>query len=111
MHHDRDWKQYNQNLINRGKIHFWIQEKAWKARKIKKNGAPFIDSDEAMKALLYLRFTFSLSLRQLQGFVSCYTQVCRRMQKIRSPKLLLKKQSVTDVVLDTTGLKVYGRGE
>ena len=63
MHHDREWKYYNQNLVNRGKINFWIHEKSWLATKKKKNGSPFIYSDESIKALLYLRFTFSLSLR------------------------------------------------
>ena len=33
------------------------------------------------------------------------------MQTLNLPEHLLKKQSVTDIVLDTTGLKVYGVGE
>lgn len=124
MYHNREWKHYNQSLINRGKINFWIHEKAWNAPRIKKNGAPFIYSDEAIQAMLYLRFTFTLSLRQMQGFVQSlfamqkvtervpsYTQVCRRMQKLKLPEDLVKRQSVTDIVLDTTGLKVYGTGE
>ena len=124
MHHDREWKHYNQSLINRGKINFWINKKSWRAPRVKKNGAPFIYSDEAIKVMLYLRFTFSISLRQLQGFVSslfamqkmnekvpCYTQICRRMQKLSLLEHLLKKRSVTNIVLDTTGLKVYGVGE
>ena len=39
MHHKRDWSQYNKQLVNRGKIHFWINPKLlkkWKAKKTKK---------------------------------------------------------------------------
>ena len=43
--------------------------------------------------------------------VPCYTQLCRRMKKLSLPKELLDKKKVTDIVLDTTGLKVYGEGE
>ncbi len=85
MYHDREWKHYNQNLVNHDKINFWIHKNAWRAPKKKKNGAPFTYSDEAIKTLLYLRFTFSLSLRQLQGFVDSLFA----MQKVSERSALL----------------------
>lgn len=125
MHHKCDWSKYNKELVNRGKIHFWIKLKTeWKAPKQKKNGHPFIYTDEAIKAMLYIRFKFHLSLRELEGFfisimemsqkierVPCYSQVCRRMKNLSLPQKLMEKRNVTDIVLDTTGLKVYGAGE
>lgn len=127
MHHDRDWSKYNKELINRGKINFWIKPKtfkSWKAKRQKKNGRPFIYSEELIKVMLYIRFKYHLSLREAEGFflslkeltkwtekVPCYTQVCRRMKSLELPARLLEKKNVTDIVLDTTGLKVYGAGE
>ncbi|MGH9857187.1 MAG: IS5 family transposase [Acidobacteriota bacterium] len=124
-HHKRDWINYNKQLVNRGKIHFWIRpDTQWKGPRNKKNGHPFVYADEAIKAMLYIRFKFHLSLRELEGFfislmeicqriqkVPCYTQVCRRMKTLSLPQKLLEKRAVTDIVLDTTGLKVYGAGE
>lgn len=127
MGHERDWKQYNKRLVNRGKIHFWVCPevlKNWRADKCKKNGRPFVYSDQLMKAISYLRFKFRISLRETEGFfgsfvaamrkrlrVPSYTQICRRMKTLGLPSELLKKREVTDIVLDTTGLKVYGEGE
>lgn len=124
-HHKRDWNKYNKELINRGKIDFWIKlNSPWQAPPCKKNGHPFIYADEAIKAMLYIRFKFHLSLRACEGFflslteisqqskrVPSYTQVCRRMKTLSLPKKLLEKKNVRDIVLDTTGLKVYGAGE
>jgi len=123
----RDWKQYNKQLVNRGKIHFWISPeviKNWKAKKQKKNGHPFVYSDDLIQTICYIRFKFQMSLREVEGFFSsfvsliqkdfsvpCYTQICRRMKKLSLPAELLKKKNVTDIVLDTTGLKVLGEGE
>ena len=124
--HKRDWKQYNKHLINRGNLNFWITKKAlkfWIAKKSKKAGRPFTFSDESIKAMLIIRFKFQLSLRELEGFfkslskligiakVPSYTQVCRRMRAIELPKELVDRRVVTDLVIDTTGLKVYGEGE
>lgn len=127
MGHKRDWTQYNKQLVNRGKIHFWVSPKAlknWGAKKRKKNGRPFVYSNELIKAISCLRFKFRISLRETEGLfasfvaalrkklrVPCYTQVCRRMKTLKLPTELMSKQHVTDIVLDTTGLKIYGEGE
>ena len=127
MGHKRDWKQYNKHLVNRGKINFWIKSEVFariSPKSCKKNGHPFVYSDELIKTICYIRFKFHLSLRETEGFfrsmieiqnwlhrVPCYTQICRRMKTLQLPKELLEKHNVTDIVLDTTGLKVYGEGE
>ncbi len=127
MNQKRNWAQYNKRLVNRGKIHFWVSPRAlqqWHARKCKKNGHPYVYSNELIQAVSYLRFKFKISLREAEGLLSsfvvamrkqlrvpCYTQVCRRMKTLSLPLELLAKHNVTDIVLDTTGLKVYGEGE
>lgn len=123
----RDWRQYNKELVNRGKIHFWVRAKVfkhWRAKRGKKNGHPFVYGDHLIQAMCYIRFKFHFSLRETEGFflslmktmksdrrVPCYTQICRRMKKLKLPEELVDKNKVTDIVLDTTGLKVYGEGE
>jgi len=124
--HKRDWKQYNKQLINRGNLNFWVTKKSlkfWMAQKRKKAGRPFTYSDEAIKVMLIVRFKYQLPLRELEGLfqflsqlmgipkVPSYTQVCRRMRSIKLPQELMNKKNVTDLVLDTTGLKIYGEGE
>jgi len=43
--------------------------------------------------------------------VPCYTQICKRSKKISLPKHLLEGKTIKHVVIDTTGLKVYGEDE
>jgi hypothetical protein len=123
----RNWKQYNKHLVNRGKINLWVNPDAiakWTPERVKKNGHPFLYSDELIKTLSCLRFKFRLSLRETEGFFQSfvdaikslfhspsYTQICRRMKTLKLPANLLKKNNITDIALDTTGLKVYGEGE
>jgi hypothetical protein len=127
MHHKREWKHYNKSLVNRGNINFWVSPevlKGWRAKKQKKNGHPFVYSDELIKTICFIRFKFHLSLRETEGFflslmalmtnlfkVPCYTQICRRMKTLSFPEELIQKKYVTDIVIDSTGLKIYGPGE
>lgn len=127
MGHKRDWKQYNKHLVNRGKINLWVRTEVleqWKPAQKKKNGHPFNYSDELIKTMSFIRFKFRISLRETEGFfqslmtvakrfckIPCYTQICRRMKALSLPTKLLEKKNVTDIALDTTGLKVFGEGE
>lgn len=123
-----NWSEYNQSLIKRGSITFWVEESALKGwlsnRKSKKRGRPQKYSNESILMLLLLREVYHLPLRALQGFASsifllmglslsvpCYTQICRRAQKLQKVLKRLPKGGVIDVVFDSTGLKVYGEGE
>lgn len=125
-HHKRDWSKYNKDLVNRGSINLWIPKKAlksWKAKKLKKSGRPFFYSETLIEALLTIRYRYHLSLRETEGFfrsllkftklkqIPSYTQICRRGKKLQLPENLMRKQSVTDIIMDTTGLKLYGEGE
>jgi len=124
--HSRDWTQYNKQLINRGNLNLWVTKntlKFWMAKRSKKAGRPFLYSDAAIQAMLAVRFKYQLPLRELEGLfrflgklmgiprIPSYTQVSRRMKTVTLPKELSSKNHVTDLILDTTGLKVCGEGE
>lgn len=127
-HKKRDWSKYNKNLVNRGSITFWLSPKAlkmWQAKKVKgRSGRPFQYSENAIITASTIRHVFKLSLRSCEGFlkslfhffksplkVPCYTQICKRSKKISLPKHFLEGKPIKHVVVDATGLKVFGEGE
>jgi len=124
-----NWGQYNKALIQRGSINLWVEhdlDRSWYAKKDQnKQGRPFVYDDYAMELCLTLKTYFKLTYRSTQGFVAsvfqlgnmplrvpCYTQMARR-----APQLNIKLKRATshkgdiDIVIDSTGLKVYGEGE
>lgn len=123
----RNWKDYNKSLIQRGSITVWFSEDAidkWHATPTRSRGRPAIYSDEAILTALLIRFVFNLPLRALEGFLSSlvlvmglslstpsYSQICRRAQLLGKNLKRLTKRKITDLVIDSTGLKVYGEGE
>lgn len=76
-----------------------------------------------MSALI-MREVFHLPLRALQGFllslvsllrlaipIPHYTRICRRSADLGTQVKRLSRKRPTDLVFDSTGLKVYGEGE
>lgn len=127
-YHIRNWSQYNKSLIQRGSITVWFSDDAienWcSTKKSGKKGRPFTYSDNAILTALIIRSVFHLPLRALEGFmlslvmlmritlpIPCYTQICKRAKLLGQELALLSRKEVTDVVIDSTGLKVYGEGE
>ena len=124
----RNWSQYNKSLVQRGSINVWFSEesiKKWKAEQsINLKGRPFIYSDDAILTALIIKSVFHLPLRALEGFLNsivllmgialpipCYTQISRRAKCLGKKLEKFKQKNVTDLVFDSTGLKVYGEGE
>jgi len=112
--------------IQRGSITVWFSEdsaKKWLATKeVGKIGHPSIYSENAILTTLIIRSVFRLPLRALQGFLislttilkidlPIYTQICRRAKFLGQELSRLSEKRITDVVIDSTGLKVYGEGE
>lgn len=124
-----NWKSYNESLKNRGKITFWfdqeIQDK-WYYSGPRKPGGKLEYSDIAIEFMLTIKCLYHLGYRQVGGFVESiilmgkieelqvpsYTQIQRRSSGIEIDIRIRKgtKQNL-DVVIDSTGLKVYGEGE
>lgn len=125
----RNWREYNEALVNRGRIIFEITEEAlrqWEEeqREKKKPGRPKQFSDTAIETSLILGQALRLPLRATEGMVS------RLLQKLGSPaqapdyttlsvrgRLLsvdFRLRPIRDnlhVVVDSTGVKVFGEGE
>ncbi|CAK1786117.1 hypothetical protein VCRA2110O318_150039 [Vibrio crassostreae] len=93
-----NWKQYNQSLINRGYLTFWVDEEAingWAQNKQNKRGRPRRFNDLAITTALMVKRVFSMPLRALQGFIdsifrlahvplswSHYTCISRRAKQV-----------------------------
>jgi hypothetical protein len=123
----RNWSKYNKSLVQRGSINVWFSKEAikkWKAKKRSSRGRPFKYSDDAILTILMIRAVFHLPLRALQGMITslmktlklslpipCYTQISRRAKLLGQKLANISKTKVTDLVVDSTGLKVYGEGE
>ena len=126
-HRVRNWRQYNEGLKKRGSITLWISEEAleqWRYQGAARRGAQPTYSDLAIECCLTLRSIYHLPLRQTEGFVqSIFEQVhlslpvpdsstlCRRAGGLLVDLKTKSGRPLTDVVVDATGLKVYGEGE
>ena len=124
----RNWAQYNESLKERGSITLWIDEdviRAWKPDPTapKKRGGQPAYSDGAIVCLLTVKTVFHLPYRQTEGFAGSisellevklpipdYTTLNRRAKGLNI-QLPARTKGVIHLVLDSTGLKVYGEGE
>ena len=124
----RNWKEYNKALVKRGRIDIWIDEdsiKGWYSSSTTgKKGRPNTYSKEAILCSLMVRSVFHLPLRALEGFLNSivdimsvdlripnYSQICRRSKDLGENLEKLSKKQPTDIVMDSTGVKMYGEGE
>ncbi len=124
----RNWRTYNQALIARGGITFWIDEAAlttWRNTQARLGpGAPRIYSDTAIQCAVVVKSVYCLSLRAAQGFVSSVMSLMRldlpvpnsstiswRQGTLRVPLSLSSGSRPRHIVIDATGLRVYGAGE
>ena len=77
----RNWRTYNQALIDRGGLTFWIDEDAlatWRNTQSPiGSGAPRIYSDTAIQCAVVVKSVYCLSLRAAQGFVSSVMNLMR----------------------------------
>lgn len=125
----RNWREYNQSLVNRGSITFWFDEntiqKWYSAKRANKPGRPDTYSDDAIRCGLLIKAVFRTTLRALQGFLTSiilflgldlvcphYSVFCRRAKGLQIPmRKLLKPGERLNVIFDSTGVKVFGEGE
>jgi IS5 family transposase len=123
-----NWRKYNESLVNRGSITFWFNEEAidkWHHKNAKpKVGHPFVYSDAAIECLLVLRELFQLPYRQTEGLgkslaelmeasldIPDYSSLSKRASQLGILLDVRKHTGSIDVVVDSTGLKVFGEGE
>jgi len=122
----KNWSEYEKALVQRGSITFWMSdgfEKRWLYTGEKQRGSQFDYTDQAILVMLTVKEVFHLTNRGVEGFVRSLF----RMQKINLPvpdhstlskrgkdlKVNLPKKTSRslNIVMDSTGLKIYGEGE
>ena len=123
-----NWKQYNRALVNRGAITFWVDDEAihaWHCTKHhRKRGRRFQFSDVSIETALMIKGIFKLPLRALEGFINSvfslmdiplssptYSCISKRANTVEIAYRLPSKGPIEHVVIDATGLKVFGEGE
>jgi hypothetical protein len=123
-----NWAKYNESLVQRGSITFWFSDEVldqWEHPNDEpKVGHPFVYSDTAIESLLMLRELFRLPYRQTEGFgrslvrlmqvdvaIPDYTSLAKRAAKLDIRLDVANRKGSIDVVVDSTGLKVFGEGE
>jgi IS5 family transposase len=124
----RNWKEYNAGLVKRGSISFWIEERAisrWYAEhRDNKRGRPYSYADTAIEFMSILKAVYRLPLRATQGFtrsimqllridlqVPDYSTLSRRRGKLQVKLPVQASQDPIHLVVDSSGIKVYGEGE
>lgn len=123
-----NWRDYNESLVQRGDITFWFDADvidAWEHDNDEpKIGRPFTYSDTAIECLLALRELFRLPYRQTEGLgralvklmrieltIPDFTSLAKRAANLGVSLDVAQRQGPIDVVVDSTGLKVFGEGE
>lgn len=124
----KNWSEYNESLVRRGDVTLWLEEDVifdWEHENPEpKVGRPFLYSDQAIICLLSLREVFKLTYRQTEGFgrslvklmqiqirIPDYTSLQKRASKLKVALNVKPTAGARDIVIDSTGLKVFGEGE
>ena len=90
-----------------------------------KQGRHYAYSDVAIQTLLSIREVFHLTYRSLEGFgrslfamlgitdltAPDYTSICKRAKTLDIPIKVYDHRQTLHLLIDSTGLKVFGEGE
>jgi Transposase DDE domain len=124
----RNWHEYNRALVNRGNVTLWFDDesvKSWHWHGVAtKRGRPCLYAMAAIECALTIRSVFHLPLRMTQGFLvgmikmlslpisaPDYSTLCRRAGGVAAQLTAVKPGQGIHLVVDSTGLKVFGEGE
>jgi hypothetical protein len=122
-----NWSDYDRSLVDRGNLTIWLSPEAiarWNAKPSRRRGGQRKYSDLAIETALTLRLLFKLPLRQVEGFlrsvfdlmglaldVPDHTTLSRRAKKLTGPLRVPQKSGRIDLVIDSSGLAIFGEGE
>lgn len=126
-----NWQEYEAGFLRRGSLTLWITPEAlagWAAPRRKTRGGPPLYSNLTIGTTLMLGMVFGLRLRQSEGLLSSvldmmglyflvpdHTTLSRRARTWKPSARSNDRQHVADgpihVLVDSTGLKIYGTGE
>ena len=124
----RNWRDYNKALKDRYRVTMWIREEdaaAWWGEATGKRGAPPVYSETAIRCCLTVGVLLRLPLRGCEGFmrsiiqlfgmseaaVPDYSTLSRRGRHLKVELPHTPKGGGVHLVVDSSGLKIYGEGE
>lgn len=124
----RNWSEYNAGLKQRGSLTLWLNEDAihhWYApEQPARRGSNRIYSDLAITTFETLKSVYGLAGRQTEEFLQSllklmqvdlsvpeHSTVSRRKGTLSVPLAVKPNSSSIHLVVDSTGVKVYGEGE
>jgi hypothetical protein len=127
-YHVRNWSEYNAGLVKRGSVTFWVSDEVltewlcsdWSGEP----GSPTVYADLAIESVVVIKSLFNLGGRQATGFIGSifalmgvelpvpdHSTVSRRMGKVNISLPIVERTQARHLVVDSTGIKVYGEGE
>src|SRR5215203_410232 len=124
----RNWSQYNKALVQRGSLTLWVSEdvlSAWHNHtRTGRRGKTAFYADTAILCMATVAEVYRLPLRATQGLmrsairllgvelsVPDYTTLCRRRRALEVELPRRQKSGPLHLVVDSTGIKVFGEGE
>jgi hypothetical protein len=122
----KNWSEYDKALVQRGSLTFWLSDdfqKTWLYVGEKQRGSQFDYSDQAILLMLTVKEIFHLTNRGVEGFMRSMFQLLNvdlpvpdhstlsKRGKGLQVNLPKKPAQNLDIVMDSTGLKIYGEGE
>lgn len=122
----KNWSKYDKALVQRGSITFWLSddlEKTWLYVGKKQRGSQFDYTEQAILVMLTVKEVFHLTNRGVEGFVRSLFRMMKinlavpdhstlsKRGKDLKVKLPKKTNQSLNIVMDSTGLKIYGEGE
>jgi hypothetical protein len=127
---NKSWHDYNESLIERGRVLIDVSfikssNKEIKKMNIDKVGAPFQYSDSYVQFLAFLKIGFKIPYRMVQGIVRGlsdyvrieeihFTHIRRRMIRLKPSILEMDfgdgKEEPIALIVDASGLTVSGKG-
>jgi len=127
-YHVANWAAYDRALVNRGNLTFWFDEtsiaESWTPPRPKGRGKPGLYSEVAIQTCLTLKTLFRLPYRATEGLLKSLMRLCalnlpvpdhthmsRRAASLTVAIPRCQRKGATHVVVDSTGLKIFGEGE
>jgi Transposase DDE domain len=124
----RNWRDYNKALVQRGSLTLWIDTRStdtWLDSDTRiRRGRRRTSADVAIVCALTLREVYHLPLRATEGLVSSllgllevdlptpdYSTLSRRARLLDVTLSAGARRTALHLVVDSTGLKLYGEGE
>lgn len=124
----RNWPEYNAALKKRGSLSIWVSQEALKQwatkEKTGRRGASDTYTDLAIETMAAVQAVFSLPGRQTQGFLESIFELMKLDLSVPDHSTLSRRRTgltielpienpdkARHLVVDSTGVKVYGEGE